>query len=56
MTYLSSGSLPDDETLGKLDSSASGGTAQPGKQKQNKNTVIFLVSEQTQQRLLWHFI
>lgn len=32
MTYLSSGSSLDDETLGKLDSSASAGTEQPEKQ------------------------
>lgn len=30
MTDLSSGSSPDDETCGKLDSSASGVTARPG--------------------------
>ena len=37
-TYLSSGSGPDNETWGKLDSSASGATEQPEKQT-NKQTL-----------------
>lgn len=44
MTYLSSGSSQQDETWGKLDSSALGGTEQPEKQK---NILTMLEREQT---------
>lgn len=44
MTYLSSGSLTNDETWGKLDSSASGATEQP-----ENDIITLLESEKT-----WH--